>query len=158
MATQVNLLPCQFFPISWSSQVAYLFIYHNGKRIDESVWMTAVISDQGSRTLVSFNSYLVPPCSVSSPCELIWYWITKEVFIIEDIFIFKYSVGHCFFFYQINIYFQWTCQSFCKCTFHFQILHLECGDTLELRSGSLTSNEPTNGFYDLIFCVNLHSL
>merc|ERR1712223_1794123 len=69
-----------------ATQVAYLYIHHNGERIKESVWMTAVISDQGSRTL---------------------------------------------------------------------ILNLEEGDTVELRSGSLTSNEPTNGFYDLIFCVHL---
>ena len=41
-----------FFFHTFHPQVAYLYIHHNGERIKESVWMTAVISDQGSRTLV----------------------------------------------------------------------------------------------------------
>ena len=52
-----------FYLHTFHPQVAYLYIHHNGERIKESVWMTAVISDQGSRTLVcSTISLLLPYC------------------------------------------------------------------------------------------------
>ena len=51
-----------FFFHTFHPQVAYLYIHHNGERIKESVWMTAVISDQGSRTLVCSTILLLPYC------------------------------------------------------------------------------------------------
>ena len=51
-----------FYFHTFHPQVAYLYIHHNGERIKESVWMTAVISDQGSRTLVCSTILSLPYC------------------------------------------------------------------------------------------------
>ena len=117
-------------------QVSQVFLHHNGAPIEESRWLTysdsentGITFEHGTRAVVIIISYLKSTCSffnITHPCKhsMVRFGLCKVKIKHNLNSLQKYSI--------------------------IQIVRMDSGDTLELRSDSLSF-----GFYYISLCIEL---